>query len=167
MRFGPCIWRALGPSCSPQVPRAWSLGRIVASSATAFAGEVTGESGRSRYAAPGAAYDGPLSPAQCAESEPENWWRCLTPFRFGLSEQRQVFAIDPCRRLAFFLCGTFRFADRHQEFGLLSRQFTPSGLPAAFPDRREILADFARQRDSFGRHWFVVTGLRWDIQAWK
>ena len=57
------------------------------------------------------------------------------------------------------LGGAFRFPDRHQEFGLLSRQFTPAGLPAAFPNLGEILADFARQRDSFGRHWFIVTGL--------
>ena len=41
------------------------------------------------------------------------------------------------------LSGAFRFADRHQEFGLLSRQFTPSGLPAAFPNLSEILAHFA------------------------
>jgi hypothetical protein len=32
-------------------------------------------------------------------------------------------------------------------------------LPAAFPDLGEILAHFARQRDSLGRHWFIVTGL--------
>ncbi len=83
-------------------------------------------------------------------------WRCLTPSCFGLLKQCKLLAIDLWRRLAFFLGGAFRFADRHQEFGLLSRQFTPSGLAAAFPNLSEIFADFARQSDSFGRHWFIV-----------
>lgn len=79
---------------------------------------------------------------------------------FRLPEERQSLAIHLWRRFAFFPGGAFRFPDGHQEFGLLARQFAPSGLPAAFPDFGEIFADFARQRDSFGRHWINVTGLR-------
>jgi hypothetical protein len=92
------------------------------------------------------------------ESEVAGMSRCLASC-FRLPEQRQCFAIDLWRRFAFFLGGTFRLSDRHQEFGLRSRQFTASGLPAAFPNFGEILADFARQGDAFGRHWFIVTRL--------
>ena len=87
------------------------------------------------------------------------------PFCFGLPEQRQRFSSDRWRRLAFFSGEAFRFPDRHQKFGLLARQFTPASLPTAFPNLGEILADLARQRDSFGRHWPIVTGLRWRSQA--
>lgn len=73
-------------------------------------------------------------------------------FCFRLLEQRQRFAIHLWRRLAFFLGGAFRFTDRHQEFGLLSRQFTASGSPASFPDLGEIFTNLARQCDSFGQH---------------
>ena len=66
------------------------------------------------------------------------------PLRFGFSQQRQCLAVDLWRRLAFLLSGTFRLSDRHQEFRLLSCQFTTAGLPAAFPDLGEIFADLAR-----------------------
>lgn len=78
-----------------------------------------------------------------------------------LPEQRQCFAVDLWRRLAFFLGGSFSFTDRHQKFGLLSRQFTTTGLPAALTDLGEILANLARQSDAFGRQSkIIVTGLR-------
>jgi hypothetical protein len=62
-------------------------------------------------------------------------------------------------RFAFSLSGTFRFADRHHQFGLLARKFTPSGLPAAFADLSEILAYLPGESESFGRHPVIVTGL--------
>ena len=86
--------------------------------------------------------------------------RRLMSLCFRLPEERQSLPIHLWRRFAFFPGGASRFADGHHEFGLLSRQFAPTGLSAAFPDFGEIFADFARQRDSFGGHRINVTGLR-------
>ena len=76
----------------------------------------------------------------------------LTPPGIGLPEQGLRLAINLGRRFACFPGGAFPLSNRNQEFGLLSRQYTTAGLPAAFPDLGEIFADFARQCNSFGRH---------------
>ena len=83
----------------------------------------------------------------------------LTPLGIRFPELGQFFGINLGRRFAFFLCRAFRFPDRHQEFGLLSRQLTAAGLPAAFSDLGEIFTNLARQRDSFGRHWVIVASF--------
>jgi hypothetical protein len=70
------------------------------------------------------------------------WSLTQCPLRF--SEGRELFGGEGRRWFASFFRGPFCFSDLDQKFGLLSCQFTATGLSAAFPDLGEILADFAR-----------------------